>query len=287
MQGYSSLLDNAKGIFWERRGRISAPTFVVAMAAWFLLSMIFIFILKLLCIILPFPLDVICMIGFAISVVYSFLVLVIKRCHDLNHSGWFALLVWIPILLPPFLLYLSLRGGLCLSNRFGPPNTYSFPKAYAFLGYPIFALCMLSLVGATFMGLFVKEGSTTLEVLNSLPGPIRKAISQSIFENESTVIISSEGRDIALGFFITEDRLVVRGVNSRIALQKEMEQQKKLQVKGVATGQKTQVRRFIASDNVDGPLQMAVFEVDEPIGKPAKLDERNRIHLEKIRAFKK
>ena len=44
---------------------------------------------------------------------------------------------------------------------------------------------------------------------------------------------------------------------------------------------------LLASDDLEGPHQVAVFEVDQPIGKPVSLDEKNKSHLKKIKAFEK
>ena len=52
-------------------------------------------------------------------------------------------------------------------------------------------------------------------------------------------------RDVANGFFITEDRFVVRGVRSRLMLQRELSQNKTLQVRSRDASRKALVRRFI------------------------------------------
>ncbi|MFQ6573754.1 DUF805 domain-containing protein [Pseudomonas sp. UM16] len=63
--------------------------------------------------------------GLVIVQILSML-LIIRRLHDLNRSGWFCLLVLIPWLGYLFILLLMLVPGNRSSNRFGPapaPNS--------------------------------------------------------------------------------------------------------------------------------------------------------------------
>lgn len=59
-------------------------------------------------------------------VIFSFFTLSIQRLHDANRSGWFALLLLVPLL--NFMIVLALAGtpGTAERNKFGappPPNT--------------------------------------------------------------------------------------------------------------------------------------------------------------------
>lgn len=50
--------------------------------------------------------------------IYAYFVIHIKRLHDLNHSGWWSLLLLLPIPLG-LTIYLAIRKGSLESNRFG------------------------------------------------------------------------------------------------------------------------------------------------------------------------
>ncbi|WP_052675459.1 DUF805 domain-containing protein [Pseudomonas tussilaginis] len=63
--------------------------------------------------------------GLVIAQILSML-LIIRRLHDLNRSGWFCLLVLVPWFGYVFILLLMLVPGNRCSNRFGPvpaPNS--------------------------------------------------------------------------------------------------------------------------------------------------------------------
>ena len=66
---------------------------------------------------------------FILAIIWLFLVVQIKRCHDRNRSGWFLLLELIPLLnLWPSIEIWFLRGTEG-PNRFGDdPITGSLPK---------------------------------------------------------------------------------------------------------------------------------------------------------------
>lgn len=43
-----------------------------------------------------------------------------RRCHDLGHSGWYQLMVLIPLLGPIINIYILLGQGMPVSNEYGP-----------------------------------------------------------------------------------------------------------------------------------------------------------------------
>lgn len=57
-----------------------------------------------------------------ILIVYSMVILSIKRLHDRNHSGWWLAIGLIPILTPFMLIYLLFFPGTSGANRFGNPS---------------------------------------------------------------------------------------------------------------------------------------------------------------------
>jgi uncharacterized membrane protein YhaH (DUF805 family) len=44
-----------------------------------------------------------------------------RRLHDVNSSGWWQLLLLVPLFGALFLIYLMLQRGAAEENRFGPP----------------------------------------------------------------------------------------------------------------------------------------------------------------------
>ena len=48
----------------------------------------------------------------------SWVILTIKRLHDLNHSGWWVILSFLPYLNIPVILYLLIRKSVNKNNRF-------------------------------------------------------------------------------------------------------------------------------------------------------------------------
>lgn len=68
------------------------------------------------------------MAGIGFSLVFGLLLLIytvglmVRRLHDMDLSGWWALLSLVPILNLPFHLFLYLGDGSSSMNRFGTPN---------------------------------------------------------------------------------------------------------------------------------------------------------------------
>lgn len=71
----------------------------------------------------------------ALFVVYSSIIFAIRRLHDCNRSGWWALLLTLPYLNILTLLYLLLAPGHQQPNRYGPPHpTAIWEKIMAYIG---------------------------------------------------------------------------------------------------------------------------------------------------------
>jgi uncharacterized membrane protein YhaH (DUF805 family) len=58
---------------------------------------------------------------FALISIYCGVILGIKRLHDLDKSGWFLLILFIPIIGLLMVIYLLFFPGTPGPNRFGPP----------------------------------------------------------------------------------------------------------------------------------------------------------------------
>ncbi|WP_038346253.1 DUF805 domain-containing protein [Acinetobacter sp. A47] len=71
----------------------------------------------------------------ALFVVYSSIIFAIRRLHDCNRSGWWALLLTLPYLNILTLLYLLLAPGHQQPNRYGLPHpTAIWEKIMAYIG---------------------------------------------------------------------------------------------------------------------------------------------------------
>lgn len=71
----------------------------------------------------------------ALFVAYSSIIFAIRRLHDCNRSGWWALLLTLPYLNILTLLYLLLARGQQQPNRYGPPHpTAIWEKIMAYIG---------------------------------------------------------------------------------------------------------------------------------------------------------
>lgn len=78
--------------------------------------------------------------------IYFSVVFMIRRLHDRNHSGWLALLVFVPLANIIFMLYLIFAKGDETTNAYGPPRpTATWEKVLAWI---YIALIPLSIVAA-------------------------------------------------------------------------------------------------------------------------------------------
>ena len=59
--------------------------------------------------------------------IYPFPLLTIRRLHDVDNSGWFYLIMLIPVINLIFLIYLLFKKGTPGPNRFGPDPLNQFP----------------------------------------------------------------------------------------------------------------------------------------------------------------
>lgn len=98
--------------------------------------------------------------AFSLFLIYLNIVLVVRRLHDLNKSGWMGLLLLIPIVQFFFMIYLLLASGTAGTNQYGPvrPSTF-IEKLMAWL---ILVAILISLISTA--GIFYYfSGTDTLE----------------------------------------------------------------------------------------------------------------------------
>ncbi|WP_171265983.1 DUF805 domain-containing protein [Acinetobacter sp. LoGeW2-3] len=91
---------------------------------------------------------------------YFYIVIVARRLHDLNKSGWLMLLMLVPVVNIFFIFYLLLAAGTPGPNRFGPVRSAAiWEKILAWL---MILLTVLSLFAASSVVSFMM-GSGELE----------------------------------------------------------------------------------------------------------------------------
>ncbi len=64
--------------------------------------------------------------AFWLFLIYLNIVLVVRRLHDLNKSGWMGLLLFIPVVQFFFMIYLLLASGTAGPNQYGPARPSTF-----------------------------------------------------------------------------------------------------------------------------------------------------------------
>ena len=111
--------DLIKNTYFNHRGRLSRSQFLIALVSLELVT----FLIGLLCTSLFFlgPLKYIVLIGCALACVYGSFVVIIKRLHDIDLTGWFSVIIYIPVLNLFFFFYLLLKKGDEGKNQFGFP----------------------------------------------------------------------------------------------------------------------------------------------------------------------
>jgi uncharacterized membrane protein YhaH (DUF805 family) len=84
---------------------------------------------------------------FLLVYTYFSFVITIRRLHDLNLSGWWSLLSYVPLLNIFFFLYLLFKRGHSGSNRYAPVRpTPIWEKLVAWLGIIFSVIVLLSFI---------------------------------------------------------------------------------------------------------------------------------------------
>jgi cobalamin synthase len=73
----------------------------------------------------------------------------IRRLHDIDASGWYALLVLVPLVNVLLILFLLLKGGTQGTNRFGPERiTRTWEKVVGIIGIVFMILGVIGIIAA-------------------------------------------------------------------------------------------------------------------------------------------
>jgi len=89
----------------------------------------------------------------------------IRRCHDIDISGWWNLLIVIPLVNLVYGLFLVLKPGTDGPNRFGPVrDTAVWEKVVGFIGIALMVVAIIGMIAAiaipAYMGLTEIPGQT-------------------------------------------------------------------------------------------------------------------------------
>ena len=83
-----------------------------------------------------------------ISMVFG-VIFTIRRCHDLDISGWWTLLLIVPLVNLFFALFLLIKGGTEGPNRFGPAREMpGWEKVVGVIGIVLFGLALVGVITA-------------------------------------------------------------------------------------------------------------------------------------------
>jgi uncharacterized membrane protein YhaH (DUF805 family) len=91
-----------------------------------------------------------------IAVVIAMLVIAIiffvRRLHDIDLSGWWALLMLVPLVNAIFGIFAMVKAGTPGANRFGPPReTRGWEQVVGIIGVVLFVLSLVVTIGALVM----------------------------------------------------------------------------------------------------------------------------------------
>ena len=281
----SSFSAQIKDIFLNHRDRFSRETFAVTLTALMLFTAITTpFLYKLCSLFLPLFFVLILTIGYAAGVTYAMFVLYIKRLHDLDRTGWLSILILVPFLNIMFTAYLCFKRGTPGPNDYGDSLTYEGPLLLLLLCYGVLCLYGLAMLAGLFywkkIGRIGNTGQGVQQMISILPKSAReelkdnpRAMGALFIDNQFTAAAAS----------ITENRILVRGVDSKRIIQKALLNRKQVTVRFSDNTMANITRLIAANDSLS--VQMAVFEIDKPLGVPAKLSERNKKLLEEMKAY--
>lgn len=282
--------DAVREIYLSSRGRLSRHVFAVSVGVFIVFIPASLIGLWKLGDSLPINGKLIAILCLLLLQFYSFFTLIIKRLHDTGHTGFLAIIALIPVLNALFFLYLIFRKGGKTRNRFGHPCPYRPPMFVSVLAYPVFALFtlthMLVLVHTVqSTSQIVSQGGSVSQsvqgIIDNLPVIARSAV-KKLGIRESMAVVLLDKQLVTIGTFITEDRLLVRKQEVKETIQNALAQNKRLQVMNLQG--EAFITRLVAFDN-SLEVQMAVFEIDHPLGDYYIMDESERNLLEKIHAF--
>ncbi len=284
-----SLFENIKGLLFDHKGRISRSTYFSSILLLVLLNFLALSVMFLLIHLIAYvsgssgssgssgfseAITKLIVSGIMLFTVYAYCVLTMKRLHDLGHSGWYVLLYFVPIFNLLFYLYLLFKGSHHYDNKYGECNYYDLSRGFKLFACGFACLLFLGYKGVSSLGYQQVHG-----LIERLPASVQK----SLTSNGSLATITIDGKVVGFGTFITNHRFMVRGHREKEFLLRKFRIHQTIEVVNFG-GKVGKVSGFIAS-NESVLNDLAVFQVDQPIGKPANLKEDQIKELKRIKAF--
>ena len=290
MHEEDSFLDRIKEVFFNPNGRFSRETFVITFTGLLLFASITSPLLYKLCgLFLPVFIINLLALGYVGYIIYAFFVIYIKRLHDLNLTGWLSLIILFPVLNFFFTIYLCIKDGSPGQNKHGDSLLYDGPSVLLFLCYAVLGLYALGtgagLIYWKKMRNIPNTGAGVQQVMNIIPKNLMPEKLQEDLKNNPRAmgLLFIDNQFTAPAVSITKTRVLIRGIHVYKMIQVALREGKKLEIR-FSDNSVANVTKFIASDD-SLSVQMAVFEIDKPLGTPAPLHKENRNLLENINAF--
>ena len=284
-----SFLDKIKDVFFNYRDRFTRETFVLTFTVLLLFMSISSPLLYKLCsLFLPVIVIILLTLIYSIYMIYAMCVLCIKRLHDLNRTGWLSILVIIPFLNVFFVAYLCLKKGDPGSNDYGNALRYEGPSFLLVLCYIVLSLYAVATVTGLYYWKKLRNVQNTAQGVQTMISVLPKGAQKQVQEELKTKpramgALFVDNQFTAPIVSITENRVLVQGINFKQAIQAALSQNKKVEIR-FPDNSTANVTRLVTSDD-SLSVQMSVFEIDKAIGTPAKLRDRNRKLLENMNAF--
>ena len=282
-----SFKEKIKDVFFNPRGRFSRETFLVTFAGLMLFTAITSPLLYKMCrLFLPTIIINLLMVAYVVYIIYATVVLCIKRLHDLNLTGWISILSLLYPLSLLFFAYLCIKKGNDESNNYGEqPLNYAGPAFILYFCYGLFGLfavaTTVSLFYATKLKGISNTGAGVQKMIDVLPQQAREQLKDNPRAMGGVFI---DNQLVSAAVPITKDRVLIRGVQIKLTVKIALSEGKKVEVRFPDNSLANITKLLVSNDSMS--VQMAVFEIDKPIGIPEKLGKRNQGLLEKMNAYK-
>lgn len=119
---YYTIDKNWKEMFFKSEGRLNRKRYILRTLLLIPIVLILALISALVSMLLSMPDEIILVLNFILSVIILVpsIMLSIRRCHDLDHSGWFVLLNFVPIGNIILAILLLFKKGTNGPNTYGP-----------------------------------------------------------------------------------------------------------------------------------------------------------------------
>ena len=280
-----SFKEKIKDVFFNHHGRLSREAFLITFVGLMLFSAITTpFLYKLCRLFLPVIIINLMAVAYVASIIYATVVICIKRLHDLNMTGWISILALFYPLNLLFFAYLCIKQGDDENNKYGEPLNYAGPSFILYCCYALFGLFAVGVGVSLFYWKNLKDISNTGAGVQKMINILPKQAQEELKDNPRAMGgVFLDNQLVSAAVPITKDRVLIRGVHVKMSLNIALREGKKVQIRFPDNSVANITKLLVFNDSTS--VQMAVFEIDKPIGTPAKLGERNRGLLEKMNAY--